>query len=112
MQQSPHTAVLSFPDPMIKEVLRVANSNGYEINTTVADSSSLKNIVEQPHQTPKERMKCMLYSARLGTGFWADPLTHATRLYNQTYRSTIKMIPIWCHLKSTISFAEISMTWP
>ena len=51
------------------DLRRVANSNGYEINTTAADSSSSNGIVERPHRTLKERMRCMLYSARLGIEF-------------------------------------------
>jgi hypothetical protein len=35
-----------------------------------------------------------MYSARLGTEFWVDALLHATWLYNQTYRSKIKMTPL------------------
>jgi hypothetical protein len=36
----------------------------------------------------------MMYSARLGTEFWADALLHDTWLYNQTYHSKIKMTPL------------------
>jgi hypothetical protein len=64
------------------DLKRVCNSHGYEVNSTAADSSSQNGIVEQPHQTLKERMRCMMYSARLGTEFWADALLHATWLYN------------------------------
>jgi hypothetical protein len=39
-------------------------------------------------------MRCMMYSARLGTEFWVDALLHATWLYNRTYHSTIKMTPL------------------
>ena len=69
------------------------------MNTTAADYSSSNGIIERPHQTLKERMRCMLYSARLGTEFWVDALTHATWLYNQTYHSTIKMTPIQAYTK-------------
>jgi hypothetical protein len=73
---------------------KVCNSHGYEVNTTAADSSSQNGIVERPHRTLKERMRCMMYSARLGTEFWADALLHATWLYNRTYHSKIKMTPL------------------
>jgi hypothetical protein len=46
---------------------KVCNSHGYEVNSTAADSSSQNGMVERPHQTLKERMRCMMYSARLGT---------------------------------------------
>jgi hypothetical protein len=76
------------------DLKRVCNSHCYEVNSTAADSSSQNGIVERPHRTLKERMRCMLYSSRLGTEFWADVLLHATWLYNRTYHSTIKMTPL------------------
>jgi hypothetical protein len=44
---------------------KVCNSHGYEVNSTAADSSSQNRMVERPHRTLKERMRCMMYSARL-----------------------------------------------
>jgi hypothetical protein len=73
------------------DLKRVCNSHGYEVNSTAADASSQNRMVERPHRTLKERMRCMMYSARLGTEFWADALLHATWLYNQKYHSKIKM---------------------
>jgi hypothetical protein len=64
------------------DLKRVCDSHGYGVSSTAADSSSQNGIVERPHQTLKERMRCMMYSARLGTEFWADALLHATWLYN------------------------------
>jgi hypothetical protein len=49
------------------DLKRVCNSHGYEVNSTAADSSSQNRMVERPHRTLKERMRCMMYSARLGT---------------------------------------------
>ena len=40
----------------------------------------------------------MLYSARLGTEFWADAITHATWLYNQTHHTAVKMTPLQAYL--------------
>jgi hypothetical protein len=76
------------------DLKRVCNSHGYEVNSTAADSSSQNGMVERPHRTLKEQMRCMMYSARLGTEFWADALLHATWLYNRTYHSKIKMTPL------------------
>ncbi|OEU05649.1 hypothetical protein FRACYDRAFT_258757 [Fragilariopsis cylindrus CCMP1102] len=64
------------------ELTKVCNSHGYEVISTAADSSSQNLSVECPHRTLKERIRCMMYSARLGTEFWADALIHATWLYN------------------------------
>ena len=80
------------------DVLRTANSHGYEVRTTATDASSQNGIVERPHRTLKEKMRCMLYSARLGTEFWVDAISHATWLYNQTYHSAVKMTPLQAYL--------------
>ena len=77
-----------------RELTKLCNSHGYEVNSTAADASSQNGIVERPHRTLKEQMRCMMYSARLGTEFWADALLHATWLYNRTYHSKIKMTPL------------------
>jgi hypothetical protein len=76
------------------DLKRVCNSHGYEVNSTAVDSSSQNGIVERPHRTLMEGMRCMMYSARLGTEFWVDALLHATWLYNRTYHSKIKMTPL------------------
>jgi len=36
---------------------------------------------------------CLLYSAGLGTEYWADALRYVIWLYNQTYHSAIDMTP-------------------
>jgi hypothetical protein len=76
------------------ELTKVCNSHGYEVNSTAEDSSFQNGIVKCPHQTLKERIRCMMYSARLGKEFWADALLHGTWLYNRTYYSKIKMTPL------------------
>ena len=62
----------------LHNVRRTANIHGYEVRTTASDESSQNGIVEQPHRTLKEKMRCILYSARLGIEFWADVIMHAT----------------------------------
>ena len=91
----------------LHNVRRTANIHGYEVRTTASDESSQNGIVEQPHRTLKEKMRCILYSARLGTEFWADTMMHATWLYNQTYHSTIKMTPLQAYLGQTPAFNSI-----
>jgi hypothetical protein len=76
------------------DLKRVCNTQGYEVNSTAADSSQQNGMVKRPHRTLKERMKYMMYSARLWIEFWTDALLHATWLYNRTYHSTIKMAPL------------------
>jgi hypothetical protein len=71
----------------------VANKHGYTTETTAPDSSSQNGMAEQPHRTLKEKVRCLLYTAGLGTPFWSDALLHATWLYNRTYHSAIGMTP-------------------
>ena len=68
--------------------------HGYDVTTTAADAPHQNGIVEQPHRTLKERIRCMLYAARLGVEYWADALQQATWLYNRTYHSAIDMTPL------------------
>ena len=70
-----------------------ADKNGYDVTSTATDASFQNGMVERPHQTLKERMRCMLYAARLRTEFWSDAIIHATWLYNRTYHSAIGMTP-------------------
>ena len=72
---------------------KTCNQHGYEVHTTAADASFQNGIVERPHRTLKERMRCMLYASRLGSEFWTDALLHAVWLYNRTYHSAIKTTP-------------------
>ena len=80
------------------EVQRTANSDGYEVRTTASDASSQNGIVEEPHRTLKEKIRCVLYSARLGTKFWSDTIMYGTWLYNRTCHSAIKMTPLQAYL--------------
>ena len=45
------------------------NVHGYHHEVTAPDASSQNGMAERPHRTLKEKMRCMLYSARLGTEF-------------------------------------------
>ena len=76
-----------------KKFQNTVGTHGYDVTTTAADGSHQNGIVERPHLILKERIRCMLYSARLGTEFWADILLHATWLYNRTYHEAVKMTP-------------------
>ena len=46
---------------------RTVHQHGCGHETTDADASSQNGLVERPHRTLKERMRCLLYSVRLGT---------------------------------------------
>lgn len=66
------------------KIRKLVDRHGYTAITSAPESSHENGIVERPHRTLKERIRCMLYAARLGTKFWADTLLHATWLYNRT----------------------------
>lgn len=64
------------------KIWKLVDSHGYIAIMSAPDGSHQNGIVERPHRTLKKRIRCMLYSARLGTKFKADSLMHATWLYN------------------------------
>ena len=53
-----------FTDQKFKETV---NKHQYHQEITGADALSQNGMAEQPHCTIKEKIQCMLYSARLGT---------------------------------------------
>ena len=78
---------------MAKPITETIKSYGYHHEKTAADTSFQNGIVEQPHRTLKEKMRCMLYSSRLGVEFWVDAIRHTVWLYNRTYHSAIECTP-------------------
>jgi len=72
---------------------RTVQQHGYDHETTAADASSQNGLVERPHRTLKERLRCLLFSTRLGTEFWVDALLHVVWLYNRTIHRAIKKTP-------------------
>ena len=91
---------------------KTVKHHGYDTTTTAAGASHQNGIVERPHRTLKERMRCLLYAAQLGVEFWADALKHLTWLYNCTYHRAIDMTPLQAYtgqvpaLDSIITFGS------
>jgi hypothetical protein len=71
----------------------VVDKHQYILETTAPDSSGQNGLVERPHRTLKERVRCLLYTAGLGVEFWSDALLHAVWLYNRTYHQAIEKTP-------------------
>jgi hypothetical protein len=69
------------------------------VETTAPDASNQNGLAERPHKTLKERVRCLLYTAGLGTMFWADALLHAVWLYNRTFHSQIDKTPFQAYTK-------------
>ena len=70
-----------------------SNSHDYHHEITAPDCSLQNGMAERPHRTLKEKIRCMLYAARLDTSFWVEALLHATWLYNRQYHSAIEKTP-------------------
>ena len=68
-------------------------NHGYLLETTGPDASSQNGLAERPNRTLKERVRCLLYTAGLGTEFWSDALIHAAWLYNRTFHRSIDKTP-------------------
>jgi hypothetical protein len=50
---------------------------GYLLEKTAMDTSSQNGIVERPHQTLGNMVRCLLYAAALPVEFWDDALVYA-----------------------------------
>ena len=74
-------------------MIETIEDHGYKHQVTAANSSSQNGMIERPHRTLKEKMRCILYSSRLGTEFWVDAILHAIWLYNRTYHLAIMKTP-------------------
>jgi hypothetical protein len=74
---------------------QTTGQHGYILETTAPDTSNQNGLVEQPHQTIKEKVRCLLYTAGLSIQFWSSALLlHAVCwLYNQTFHSSLDMSP-------------------
>ena len=86
------------------ELREVVHNRGYIMEVTGTDASFQNGLAERPHRTLKERVRCLLYTAGLGTDFWSYALVHATWLYNRTFHGAIKMTPFekWTRQKPTL----------
>jgi hypothetical protein len=76
-----------------EEVRAAADKHGHVTELTSPQKSSQNELAERPHRTLKERVRCLLHAAGLGTTFWPDALIHATWLHNRTHHSAIDMTP-------------------
>ena len=84
-----------------EELDTIIAKHGYIHEHTAPDSSNSNGMAERPNRTLKERTRCLLYAAGLGTEFWADALAHAVWLYNRTYHSAIDMTPYQAYTHRT-----------
>jgi hypothetical protein len=70
---------------------------GYLLEKTATDTSSQNGVVERPHQTLGNMIRCMLYAAAMPVEFWADALVYAVYISNRLYHAGIDQVPynVW-----------------
>ena len=65
-------------------------NNGYILQTTGTDASAQNGLAEKPNQDLARIMRCLLYSAGLGSQYWSYALRHAVYLKNRLPHSSNK----------------------
>eukprot|EP00980_Cylindrotheca_fusiformis_P020335 scaffold7349_cov135-Cylindrotheca_fusiformis.AAC.1 len=76
-----------------RQFQEVVTTHGYLPEPTPPGTSSMNGIAERPNRTLKERVRCILYAAGLGTEFWSDALLHVVWLYNRTIHRSLDRTP-------------------
>jgi hypothetical protein len=56
---------------------QITGSHGYILETTAPDTSNQNGLVECPHRTIKEKVRCLLYTGGLSITFWSSALLHS-----------------------------------
>jgi len=69
------------------------HNHGYVVEPTGPDTSSQNGRAERPHRTFADMVRCLLYTAGLGTEFWADALIFAAYIYVRLHHSQLGMSP-------------------
>jgi hypothetical protein len=72
---------------------QITGKHGYILETTAPDTSNQNGLVERPHRTIKEKVRCLLYTGGLSVIFWSSALLHAVWLYNRTFHSALDQSP-------------------
>ena len=73
-----------------KHFQKIVKDNGYTLEVTGADSSAQNGMAEKPNQDLARIMRCLLYSAGLGSQFWSYALRHAVYLKNRRPHSSLQ----------------------
>ena len=62
------------------EFQKMIQRNGYILQTTGTDASAENGLAEKPNRNLARIMRCLLYSARLGSRYWSYALRYAVYL--------------------------------
>lgn len=78
-----------------KEFLKMLSEKDVDfiLQFTGTDSSAQNGLVERPHRTLADMVRCMLHSLDMGSEYWSYALVHPVRIKNRLYHSSIKMTP-------------------
>lgn len=76
-----------------KEFHKLLVEQGFILETTGAGNSKQNGIVERPHRTLANMVRCGLLSANLGPEFWSYALIHAVHIKNRLPHQSIGCTP-------------------
>jgi hypothetical protein len=76
-----------------KKFNAIVAEHRYIPEPTPPGTSSMNGLAERPNRTVKERVRCILYTAGLGSEFWSDALIHVVWLYNRTIHRSLDKTP-------------------
>jgi hypothetical protein len=100
MDVQPHCTIRTDNEYAASDAFRQAVGNEeFILETTAPDTSHQNGMGERPHQTLKERVRCLLYCAAFGIEFWSDGLSHSVWLYNRTFHCALDMSPYEAYTK-------------
>ena len=76
-----------------KEFNALLVEQGFTLQVTGSNNSKQNGMVERPHRTLKQMVRCILHNASLGPEFWSYALIHSVYVKNRLPHSSIKMSP-------------------
>ena len=88
---------------------RLLGRAGYVLEKTATDTSSQNGIVERPHQTLGNMVRCMLFAAAMPVEFWADALVYAVYVSNRLFHSGTERIPYnaWTGRRASVAHLRV-----
>lgn len=75
------------------EFQKLVNNSNYVLRSTSSYASAQNGMAEKPNQDLAQTMRCLLYSAGLGSQFWSHTLRHSVYLKNRRPHTGINNKP-------------------
>ena len=76
-----------------KDFCAMLKDEEFTLELTGTDSSQQNSLVERPHRDLAQMMRCLLFSAELGSEYWSYALAHAVYIKNRLYHSALATTP-------------------